>query len=223
VDAEEGNVEGVEPNNADVNHYGASASEKHGWKSAMIATEALAMVGLAACIVDDSGRPLPRNDLFARLGLVTRTGDEISIADSKANDFLRQSIRRWNPRAAKTVRSIPVPAAGGLPAFVLHLVPIRRSVHNIFVGASALIVATTLSTSSGPSVAVIAELFKLTSSEARVARGILDCKSVSEIATELGWSPETIRSYLKSAFRKTGVHRQAELVSLLVSAQTLKL
>jgi DNA-binding CsgD family transcriptional regulator len=189
----------------------------------MIATEALAMVGLAACIVDDGGRPLARNDLFVKLGLATRTGDGIYTANQRANDLLRRGIRQSNLRTTKAVRSIPVPATGALPAFLLHLVPIRRSVHNSLAGASALIVATALSTSSGPSAAVIAALFNLTSSEARVARGILDCKPIGELAAEFGRSAETVRSYLKSVFRKTGVHRQAELALLLAGANPLKL
>jgi DNA-binding CsgD family transcriptional regulator len=66
-----------------------------------------------------------------------------------------------------------------------------------------------------PPLTLVAGLFGLTRSEARVAAGIIQGKAVNQLASELGLSAATIRSYLKSIFGKTGVHRQAELVSLL--------
>jgi DNA-binding CsgD family transcriptional regulator len=51
-----------------------------------------------------------------------------------------------------------------------------------------------------------------------VARGITGCRTVEQIATEFGMSPLTVRSQLKSVMAKTGVSRQAELVSLLSGA-----
>src|SRR5215471_12795656 len=54
--------------------------------------------------------------------------------------------------------------------------------------------------------------FHLTRSEARVVVHLFQGTSLKSSAEALGVKYETVRSYLKSAFLKTGTHRQAELV-----------
>ena len=62
---------------------------------------------------------------------------------------------------------------------------------------------------------VLSELFGLTDREAEVASLLTDGLEIPAIALELRISPETARTYLKYAFEKIGVSRQAELVALL--------
>jgi DNA-binding CsgD family transcriptional regulator len=188
-----------------------------------IATETLAMVGLPACVVDGGGRALAANDLFAELTprVVTRSGDRVYVENKTANELLLQSMEKLNTGAPKSFASIAVPATETLPALILQLVSTRYAPHNIFTGASGLIIATPLSKPSALSVALVAALFNLTRSEARVARGILEGKPVNRLTIDLGLSAATVRSYLKSVFAKTGVRRQAELVSLLAGARPL--
>ncbi|WP_462120125.1 helix-turn-helix transcriptional regulator [Methylorubrum extorquens] len=69
-----------------------------------------------------------------------------------------------------------------------------------------------------PGLSVLEGLFDLTPAEARVARGITGCRTVEQIATKFGTSPQTVRSQLKNVMANTGVNRQAELVSLLSGA-----
>ncbi|ESZ22319.1 hypothetical protein X737_02400 [Mesorhizobium sp. L48C026A00] len=57
--------------------------------------------------------------------------------------------------------------------------------------------------------------FRLTASEARLARKICSGHGVEAAADELGVSYETGRNQLKSVFAKTQTHRQSELVALL--------
>ena len=54
--------------------------------------------------------------------------------------------------------------------------------------------------------------FHLTHSEARLVLHLVQGASLKSSAESLGVTYETVRSYLKSAFLKTGTHRQAELV-----------
>jgi len=60
--------------------------------------------------------------------------------------------------------------------------------------------------------------FNLTGAEARLvvhlARGI----SLKSSAKALGVGYETVRRHIKSAFRKTGTHRQAELLLVVIRA-----
>jgi DNA-binding CsgD family transcriptional regulator/PAS domain-containing protein len=68
---------------------------------------------------------------------------------------------------------------------------------------------------------LLKELFQLTSAECRVAIGLLDGKSLAEIADDIQVGKETLRSQLKSVFQKTGTRRQAELVRLLSSVPVI--
>ena len=58
--------------------------------------------------------------------------------------------------------------------------------------------------------------FCLTPAEVKIALGIADGKTLATVAEERGVSVSTVRTQLKSVFVKTGTHRQAELVALLV-------
>ena len=71
---------------------------------------------------------------------------------------------------------------------------------------------------SGVSSDALREWFGLTPAEARVALAVTDGLSVKEIAERSASSSETVRNQLKTVFSKVGVHRQAELVRLLLGS-----
>ena len=58
----------------------------------------------------------------------------------------------------------------------------------------------------------IEKRFDLTPAQARLVSHLVAGASLKSSAERLGVTYETVRSYLKSAFLKTGTHRQAELV-----------
>ncbi len=58
--------------------------------------------------------------------------------------------------------------------------------------------------------------FMLTPAEIQIALGIAEGKTLAAIAKMRGVAVSTVRGQLKSVFVKTGTHRQAELVGLLV-------
>lgn len=60
-------------------------------------------------------------------------------------------------------------------------------------------------------------VYSLTKSEAQVAISVTNGHSIDEIANQSNHSVHTIRSQLKSIFRKTSVSRQSELVKLLLT------
>ena len=59
------------------------------------------------------------------------------------------------------------------------------------------------------------ELFGLTCTEAAVAAGLGDGKSLEDIAVDLGIGIGTVRTHLKRVLAKTGTRRQGQLVALL--------
>ncbi len=60
-------------------------------------------------------------------------------------------------------------------------------------------------------------LFDLTPTEARVARHLASGLRPDQIAQELGIAATTVAFHLRNAFAKTGTHRQADLVALMLS------
>jgi DNA-binding CsgD family transcriptional regulator len=63
----------------------------------------------------------------------------------------------------------------------------------------------------------LVSVYNLTPSEAQVAISLANGHSIDEIAQGSHHSAHTIRSQLKSVFRKTGVSRQSELIKLLLT------
>jgi DNA-binding CsgD family transcriptional regulator len=63
----------------------------------------------------------------------------------------------------------------------------------------------------------LVSVYKLTPSEAQVAISIANGHSIDDIAKKSNHSTHTIRSQLKSTFKKTGVNRQSELIKLLLT------
>ena len=63
----------------------------------------------------------------------------------------------------------------------------------------------------------LVSVYNLTPSEAQVAISLANGHSIDKIANSSHHSAHTIRSQLKSVFRKTGVSRQSELIKLLLT------
>ncbi len=61
------------------------------------------------------------------------------------------------------------------------------------------------------------DAYGLTHAEGRVALRLADGQRLSDIAGDLGISINTVRGHLKQVFAKTGTHRQAELVRLVLN------
>jgi DNA-binding CsgD family transcriptional regulator len=66
-----------------------------------------------------------------------------------------------------------------------------------------------------PNADLLRLLFDLTLAEARIARLLLEGRTLNQAAAAAQIAYATARVHLRSIFAKTGVHRQAELVQLL--------
>lgn len=64
----------------------------------------------------------------------------------------------------------------------------------------------------------VRRLFGLTDAEVRVMAGLTQGQTVEQIAVAHGVRVSTVRAQVRSIFEKTGVHRQADLVRLALSA-----
>jgi DNA-binding CsgD family transcriptional regulator len=81
--------------------------------------------------------------------------------------------------------------------------------------AHALVTLTELAPRPAPAGRYVTELFGLSKAETVLAIALLEGKNVEEIALERHVALSTVRSQLRAILRKTGLHRQGELLQLL--------
>lgn len=109
-------------------------------------------------------------------------------------------------------------AAGTALAVTVHAVPLppARAVYRA--GARAvLLLAAPAAAAVVPPLHVLAALWEFTPAEARLAHRLAQGADLRHAAAQLGIGYGTARGYLKALFRKTGAHRQAELVRQLLA------
>lgn len=111
-----------------------------------------------------------------------------------------------------------------VPAVVIPMAHIERFfVSHEIAGAEVALIIGAQSTQDSAAVDVYQLLFGLTLPEAKLAMSLQQGLSLSEHCEKSGVSIHTARSYLKLIFQKTGVNRQAELVSLLSTVPLVSL
>ncbi len=216
--------EHVERLNAVRPHLARSAlvSARLGLKRAQGAAEALTALGLPAVLLDQTGRVVVANDRAAALPGCIRfgAGDRLVLADKRAGERLMEALSGIESASGAPSCTFPLRDEFGAPAMVLHMMPIRRSAHDIFGQSYALLVMTPLTAPRAPSIDLMRSLFDLTPSEARVAQGLAAGKSPEEIAELGGVAITTVRSQLRRVLEKTGCSRQAEVAALLSTVRT---
>ena len=149
--------------------------------------------------------------------------DRIMLTNANADTLLEQAIAGYRRGGiSATPASIPIPASEDRLAMIVHLVPVRGAAHDIFSQSAMLLLITPVDRAAVPTAEVLQGLFDLTPAEARVARGIGLAQSIDALAAAQGVSRETVRSQLKLVLAKTGLNRQAELVSLLAGLPTVR-
>jgi len=91
-------------------------------------------------------------------------------------------------------------------------------------GATAALVISRIEATDPSAVQILGTAYNLTRREVAVTATIVQLGGVAAAAEALGLAPETVRTHLKAIFRKTGIHRQADLAFAVASAsEPLKL
>jgi DNA-binding CsgD family transcriptional regulator len=192
---------------------------------ARAASETLAAIGLAALVLNEQGKVLAANHLIEALPSYVqwRAHDRVSLMDRAADQLLRDAIATIDVAGGSSVRSFPIRNTDTQAMMVAHVVPIRLSARDIFVRSAAALVLTPVTLPQAPPVELVQSLFDLTPAEARVARGLASGKTVENIATDGGISPNTIRTHVRGVLEKTGCNRQVDIVALLTAISSTPL
>lgn len=204
---------------------------QHVWRDpngpAMCATAqavlaALAQVGLAAVTLDRQGRALDANaavslgdglDVVASRPRASHPDDQAALdaaihravsADGQGASAAAQrvTLRRPSGRRPLLVSAVPLPST-------TEPGPVSPA------AASALMVITDLDACLPLETAELRRVFGLTPREAEFAASLATGAPLDAAARTLGISLQHARQRLKALFRKTGTHRQGELVALL--------
>lgn len=186
-------------------------------KRAQGGAEALAALKLPALLIDTQGNVVETNEMadeFTDLILIDAF-NKLRLADRIANGMLALAIKALSTEDGGDVRSIPVRDETNAPALMVHLIPIRRSAHDVFADSFALLLFTPVANDRSPSPPLMKSLFDLTPGEARIASGIAAGRTLQELAKDGDVAMTTVRSQMSRVFDKTGCTRQAEVASLL--------
>ncbi len=195
----------------------ALLSGRLGLERAKTAVATLDMIGLPAAALTREGRVVSANAGFLAGSPSIRIGanDLVQFESESVQSRLMEAVSNVSNRHFAIGRSIPVSGTKSTPPLVIHVVPLRGAGLDLFTGALSIIFLTPVVPNNSMSPELLQALFDLTPAEARIANQITEGRSIEWIALSTGHSHNTIRTHLKSVFHKTGVQRQAELVSLL--------
>ena len=148
---------------------------------------------------------------------VCRREGVLHVRHSHDSDDLTRLIREAALRTGSCGGCIRLGRGVETPALAVIVTPFPPDLYKLAdtATAQALVTLTELAPRPAPAGRHIAELFGLSKAEAELARALLEGKQVEEIAIERHVALSTVRSQLRSILRKTGLHRQGELVQLL--------
>jgi len=120
--------------------------------------------------------------------------------------------------------AVPLTGSSGSDRYVAHVLPLvvgeRRKAGATSTAVAALFVRKAELETTPPS-EVIGKTYKLTPTELRVLRAIVNVGGVRQVAGNLGVADTTVKTHLGRLFEKTGVSRQADLVKLVAGYSSM--
>ncbi len=185
------------------------------------ALEALDRLGEGVLLVDAAAKVVHESRAAAAIlsaadGLRLDHG-AVACETGVATARLRRLIGEASTTAGGGGRLL-VPRRDGRRPLSLLVAPLRRE-HPWLPAppATAIVLINDPERATATDGAHLRELYGLTAAEARTALALLDSDRLQDIADRFGVSLSAIRIHLQRAFEKTGTHRQAELVRLLLA------
>jgi DNA-binding CsgD family transcriptional regulator len=177
------------------------------------------------------GRVADANPIAAQIlrdgDALTQVAGRLMAVSRSANDSLQRAIgstlRYIVERQNINVDPVVVPRASGSPLRLL-LAPLATSAR-AFRAADSVLVAFVFSADTGPSVCpkTLSLVYGFTPAEARVAAKLAEGHSLTEIASVLSISIETVRTHIKRVFSRTHCDSQTSLVREILLGPTQSL
>jgi len=175
-------------------------------------------MGRAAMVVDDQARVLDLN-ACVRLGDGLQiSGGMLQAARAADRPRLQRFLSGITAQARESHRApatLALPRPSGLRPWLLDGVDCSDRSCSPPSRASALLLITDVEQPSRLSADLLAQIFGLTSTEARLAIELASGKSLCDVSMHLAISEGHARQRLKTIFCKTSTSRQGELIALL--------
>ena len=201
----------------------ASLLEHHKMNAASLA-DTLDMLAAGVFLVTEAGGVVHANgrgvDLMAEEDLVRNVGGRLVLSDRAASAALSSAIERaagGDASLGPMGRSIACESRTSRK-FVATVMPLtdgrRRAIGRPYHAIAAVCLKEAEFEAASDSSA-LAALYHLTQREMTVLVASVEVGGAVEVSATLGISEATVKSHLKSIFRKTGAARQADLVKLV--------
>ena len=159
--------------------------------------------------------PLADRVLRARLGMARLIGERLYVVAPKARSALARAASDFATRPDEPPRIVPLSVS---PEQSLLVMPAGAERFPLVADAAMIGVVRAVPDAAPDRAALIAELFGLPRSEARLAAALADGASIAEAAKTAGITLETARNYSKRVYARTGARGQADLVRLILSS-----
>jgi len=150
--------------------------------------------------------------LLEKSDMIGAVDNRLTIGDSHDAIRFQVTLRAvfLGTREGRTRRAIAITGPGGKP-LLLSISKLSDGTE----GPRACVIITRPGAHGEPDIHPMAELFGLTPVESRLICQLLKGLNLQEAARTLQLKVQTVRTYLKLIFQKTGTHRQVELVQLM--------
>jgi DNA-binding CsgD family transcriptional regulator len=189
------------------------------------ALDALSQLHIGLVLCSESGEILELNHvaesvLAAGDALVRNQNGVLCVTQEAGRSFVELERQRTR-RAPRTIESGSVLAVSRGPGQRPLTVFIHTCTSPVDGATSESALLLMILDSALPLVSIEAELqhlYRLTPTEARLASRLLEGSALEDCCEALGFSRPTGCTHLRRIFKKTGVHRQTELVALLLKS-----
>jgi DNA-binding CsgD family transcriptional regulator/PAS domain-containing protein len=145
----------------------------------------------------------------ARLGL------RVPAADAVLQRSIPEALGHCDS-GGRSGSSMLCPRIEGKRSYVVHVVPFSPSTTDPN-QSRALVIVIDPDRRTEPCRQLLSCLYGLTKAESEIALRVLDGDGLRPISDEMSLSMATVKTHLQHVFAKTGTHRQAELVRLLLT------
>ncbi|ABD07496.1 transcriptional regulator, LuxR family [Rhodopseudomonas palustris HaA2] len=193
-------------------------------KAEAVLTETLDLVEAAVFLVGVNGRISfangPGRAMLEEGTLLRERRNMLTAVAPESNRMLREIfIAAEDGDTSVGNRGVAIPLASSPhQRWFAHVLPLTsgdRSRNGSLPSAVAAVFVRKTSPVSPPPLEALANIYKLTASELRVLDAMTKVSSVRAASELLGIAQATVKTHLHNLFRKTGSHRQSDLVKLM--------
>jgi len=147
------------------------------------------------------------------------TNGTLGTTQSRANEPLQRrldgALAASRSAAAADAGFLSIPRPSGKAAYRVVVMPLHAGEPTPVTGKAAAVLITDPSAPTANTLGQVRQFFGLTPREAELAVALIRGATVSEAAGFMGVSENTARVHLQGLFRKTGTHRQVDLLRAL--------